>query len=156
VSRADVPRVAEILGEPEVARWFGTGEPAEIAEELATAGDAAVFAVDVAGEVIGVVQYYEEDDPEYRHAGLDIFLTAVQHGRGLGPEALRLLARHLFEDRGHHRLVIDPAADNARAIRAYERVGFRPVGIMRQYELGRDGTWHDGLLMDLLATEFRP
>ena len=57
--------------------------------------------------------------------------------------------------RGHHRLTIDPAADNAKAIRSYERVGFRPVGIMRRYERGLDGTWHDGLLMDLLAGELR-
>ena len=56
-------------------------------------------------------------------------------------------------DLGHHRLVIDPAADNAAAIRCYSKVGFRPVGVMRKYERGVDGTWHDGLLMDLLAHE---
>jgi aminoglycoside 6'-N-acetyltransferase len=55
---------------------------------------------------------------------------------------------------GHHRLTIDPAAANRNAIRAYESVGFKPVGLMRKYERGRDGTWHDGLLMDLLAEEF--
>ena len=53
----------------------------------------------------------------------------------------------------YRRLVIDPAADNAAAIRCYRKVGFRPVGIMRQYERGPDGSWHDGLLMDLLAEE---
>ena len=40
-----------------------------------------------------------------------------------------------------------------RAIRAYGKVGFRPVGAMRRYERGPDGTFHDGLLMDLLADE---
>jgi aminoglycoside 6'-N-acetyltransferase len=49
--------------------------------------------------------------------------------------------------------VIDPAADNAAAIRCYSKVEFRPVGIMRRYERSSDGTWHDGLLMDLLAEE---
>lgn len=39
---------------------------------------------------------------------------------------------------------------NARAIRTYEAVGFRPVGVMRRYERGADGNWHEGLLMDLL------
>lgn len=67
-----------------------------------------------------------------------------------------MLARHLFDDRRHHRLVIDPAAANTRAIRAYERVGFRAVGVMRAYERGADGTWHDNLLMDMLADELRP
>ena len=51
------------------------------------------------------------------------------------------------------RLVIDPAADNAAAIASYSKVGFRPVGIMRRYERGSDGSWHDGLLMDLIAEE---
>jgi aminoglycoside 6'-N-acetyltransferase len=86
---------------------------------------------------------------------MDIYLTTSRHGQGLGTEALRLLARYLFEERGHHRLTIDPAADNTAAIRAYEGVGFRRVGIMRKYERGPDGVWHDGLLMDMLKEEFR-
>ena len=67
---------------------------------------------------------------------------------------MRLLARHLLFERNHHRITIDPAAANAAAIRTYEKVGFRRVGIMRSYERGPDGTWHDGLLMDLLKEEF--
>jgi aminoglycoside 6'-N-acetyltransferase len=63
--------------------------------------------------------------------------------------------RHLIEDRGHHRLTIDPAAANERAIRCYAGVGFRPVGVLRQYERDDDGGWHDGLLMDLLAADWR-
>ena len=51
------------------------------------------------------------------------------------------------------RITIDPAAHNARAIRCYEKVGFRPVGIMRKYERGHDGTFHDALLMDMLAED---
>ena len=44
---------------------------------------------------------------------------------------------------------------NAAAIASYAKVGFRPVGVMRQYERGPDGTWHDGLLMDLLEPDLR-
>jgi aminoglycoside 6'-N-acetyltransferase len=64
-----------------------------------------------------------------------------------------LLARFLCEQRGHHRLTIDPAAANHRAIRCYEKVGFRRVGVQRQYERGPDGRFHDGVLMDLLRPE---
>ena len=49
----------------------------------------------------------------YRHAGIDIFLDPAIHGRGVGPDAVRALCVHLVDDVGHHRLVIDPAADNA-------------------------------------------
>jgi aminoglycoside 6'-N-acetyltransferase len=105
------------------------------------------------GELVGFIQQYEETDPEYRHAGIDVFLVDRSQGRGLGTDAVRTLAHHLVHDLGHHRLIIDPAADNERAIRCYEKVGFRRVGVMRRYERGADGTFHDGLLMDLLAEE---
>jgi aminoglycoside 6'-N-acetyltransferase len=86
----------------------------------------------------------------YRHAGIDFFLTTSRRGQGWGAEAVRVLARHLFEERDHHRFTIDPAADNAAAIGAYEKAGFRRVGIMRKYERA----WHDGLLTDMLKEEF--
>ena len=101
-----------------------------------------------------MIQFYEELEPKYRHAGIDLFLDPALHGRGLGTEAVRRVVRHLIDERGHHRVTIDPAAANAAAIRTYEKVGFKPVGIMRRYERdpGGDG-WHDGLLMELLAGE---
>jgi uncharacterized glyoxalase superfamily protein PhnB len=86
----------------------------------------------------------------YRHANIDVYLTASRHGEGLGSEAVRVLARYLLEERSHHRLTIDPAVANRAAIHAYEKVGFRPVGVMSSYEQGPDGSWHDGLLMELL------
>jgi aminoglycoside 6'-N-acetyltransferase len=112
-----------------------------------------VFAIVAEGEVAGMIQHYEESDEEYRHGGLDVFLGAPYQGRGLGTDAVRTLARHLVRDRGHHRLVIDPAADNERAIRCYEKVGFRRVGVMREYWRDPDGVWRDGVLLDLLASE---
>jgi aminoglycoside 6'-N-acetyltransferase len=150
----DADRLAAILCEPEVAAWWGEYDTARVLKELQDA-DTVVFAIELEGEVAGLVQYWEETEPDYRSAAIDIFLAPACHGRGLGTEALRLLARHLFEDRGHHRLTIDPAAANERAIRAYERVGFRAVGVMRAYERAPDGSWRDGLLMDLLAGELR-
>ncbi len=153
VRSTDADRLLEILGEPEVARWWGTHDANRVREDLIEPADEVAYAIESGGELIGAVTYYEEPAPDYRHAGLDIFLTTDRHGQGLGSETLRLLARHLFDERGHHRLTIDPATANHRAIRAYEKVGFRPVGVMREYERGPDGTWHDGLLMDLLAAE---
>ena len=154
IEEDDHTPLRSILAEPGVARWWGTASPDEAVADLYETYQTS-FVIEVDGAVVGSLQVAEEDDPDYRHAGIDLFLAPDAQGRGLGPEALRLAARYLFEVRGHHRLTIDPAAENLRAIHAYERVGFRPVGIMRQYERGRDGTWHDGLLMDLLAGELR-
>lgn len=115
--------------------------------------DVTPFTVYVDGRISGCVQYSEENTPMYRHASIDIFLDATVHRRGIGRRVVWLVADHLIRERGHHRVVIDPAADNDAAIRCYASVGFRPVGIMRRYERSADGTWHDGLLMDLLADE---
>ncbi len=104
-------------------------------------------------ERVGFIQHYQELDAEYRHAGMDVFVVEAGQGRGLGTDAVRTLARWLVAELDHHRLVIDPAVANERAIRCYEKVGFRRVGVMRSYELGGDGTWHDNLLMDVLADE---
>jgi aminoglycoside 6'-N-acetyltransferase len=150
---ADVERVTSILREPEVARRWGAFTEHEVREQFVGADTA--FVIEVRGEIVGAIQYEEEEDPMYRHAGIDVFVATEHQGRGLGTEAVRALARYLIDERGHHRLSIDPAADNRGAIAAYEKVGFRPVGIMREYERGPDGNWHDGLLMDLLAAELR-
>ncbi len=151
----DADRLVQIRNEPEVVRWWGSVDlEEEISEEFIEAD--AGFVIEADGEIVGAIQYCEENEQMYRHAGIDIFITTSRHGQGLGTEAIRVLARYLLEERGHHRLTIDPAADNTVAIRAYERVGFRRVGIMRKYERGPDGVWYDGMLMDMLQEEFRP
>ena len=115
----------------------------------------STYVILLEGRVVGWIQWWGEEEPDYRHASIDIYVDPAVHGHGVGTDAVRALARHLIVDHGHHRLTIDPAADNAAAIRGYAKVGFRPVGVMRQYERGADGSWHDGLLMDLLADELR-
>ena len=148
----DVEVLAAIRSTPEVwSRWLG--DPVPDTAEAVDDPDLHYYVIEEGGRVVGGIQWYEEDDPQYRHAGIDLFLDPSVHGRGLGTDAVRTLARHIVDDHGHHRIVIDPAADNAAAIRCYEKVGFRPVGVMRRYEQGADGTFHDGLLMDLLADE---
>lgn len=152
---ADRPAMMRILAEPEVSRWW-IHESLEIAVDgLFDDADEVRLAIEVDGQVAGMIQFSEELTPDYRHAGIDIFVASSFQGRGIGPEAILLVARHLFADRGHHRLTIDPAAANERAIGAYEKVGFRRVGVMRGYERSIDGSWHDGLLMDMLAGELR-
>jgi aminoglycoside 6'-N-acetyltransferase len=152
--RDDVAPMRAVLAEESVARWWGEPEPAEdVAAKLRGDNDSVLLAVEFGGKLAGGIQYHEEQDPMYRHAGIDIFLGHSYQGRGVGPEAIGLLARFLFERRGHHRITIDPAAANQQAIRCYQKVGFQAVGVMRQYERGNDGQFHDGLLMDLLRDE---
>jgi aminoglycoside 6'-N-acetyltransferase len=147
----DEAELRRIHTTPEVARWWDapdagfpwTDEP-----------DSTRLVIEVDGAVAGMIQYSEEPEPKYRHASVDLFLDPAFHGRGLGTEALRRVVRHLVDACGHHRITIDPAAHNAVAIRAYEKVGFRRVGVMRRYERDTGGAgWHDGLLMEYVTPE---
>lgn len=150
----DSESLVRILADPSVSRWWGIYDAARVVNELLPS--ATTLIASVGAEPIGFVQFTEESDPDYRHASIDIAVRESSQGQGFGTEILETLAHHLFEERGHHRLTIDPRTDNEPAIACYAKVGFQPVGTMRLYERGNDGDWHDGLLMDLLRDEFEP
>jgi RimJ/RimL family protein N-acetyltransferase len=152
VTAADTPALVRIRRTPEVtAAW----DDVDAEPDFPFDDPGAVpFSIRLGPDIVGMIQYCEEETPNYRHAGIDVFVDPAVHGRGIGRDAVRTLARYLIGVRGHHRLVIDPAADNVAAIACYAAVGFRPVGLMRRYERDPGGAgWHDGLLMDLVADE---
>ena len=153
---ADVEALVAIRATPEVrSRWRGGDLDAEVREALADTELHLLVIEDASSTVIGAIQWAADEEPDYHHASVDLFLHPSEHGKGYGTDAARTLCRHLVRVIGFHRLTIDPAADNIAAIRCYSKVGFRCVGIMRQYERGPDGAWHDGLLMDLVADDLR-
>jgi aminoglycoside 6'-N-acetyltransferase len=139
---------------PEVSRWWGSFEENRLDEALGER-ELTMWLVEAEGRPIGLIQATEELELYYRNVELDIFLVPSHQGRGLGPEALRTALRFFFHERGHHRASIVPAVENERAIRSYERVGFKPVGVLRQSDKSRDadGRWRDSLMMDMLAEE---
>jgi aminoglycoside 6'-N-acetyltransferase len=150
----DVERLVEIQSEPGIARWWHPPDPAEV-RARAQGLEAGIVALGIErdGQPIGLVEYHEENEPDYRHAGIDLFVATEHQDQGIGTDAIRTVARYLIDQRGHHRLTIDPAVENVQAIRVYERLGFRRVGILREYWRSPAGDWRDGLLMDLLASE---
>jgi len=150
---ADADELRRIHSMPAVARWWDL--PAE--DFPFDEPESTRLTIEVGGRVAGLIQYWEETEPRYRHAAIDLFLDPGLHGRGIGSEAVRRVVRLLIDERGHHRVTIDPASANIAAIRAYEKVGFRAVGVMRQYERDAGGNdWHDGVLMEVVAEELEP
>jgi len=148
----DAPGIAaRMAADPEASAWWGPNAT-KIAGWLTEEG-VHPYTIEYEGAPVGMIEFSEENDPDYRYASIDIALFAQFVGRGIGPRAIRVLLRHLFTTRGHHRATIDPNVDNPRAIRAYEKVGFKPVGVMRKVERDAEGIWRDGLLMDILAEE---
>ena len=151
---SDVEALTAAAEHPSIKRWWGyTNDPDSLREGFRNEGTG--MAIEVGGELAGWLAFNEENEPDFRHAALDITMLPRFQGRGLGPDALRTVLGWLVEQRGHHRFTIDPSLANDRAIRAYKAVGFKPIGVMRQYDRNPDGDWEDGLLMDLLAEELR-
>lgn len=148
----DEAQLLRIRSIPEVVRWWDTPEEGFPWDEPSSTR----LTIVADGAIAGLIQSWEEPEPKYRHAGIDLFVDPALHGRGIGTRAVRELARILFEQQGHHRVTIDPATDNAAAIRCYEKVGFRRVGVLRRAERDVGGAgWHDVLLMELLAEDLR-
>jgi aminoglycoside 6'-N-acetyltransferase len=148
IAPADVTRLREIHSAPEVSRWWN--EPAPEFPDDADESETRLV-IELHGAVAGMIQFGEEPEPDYRHAWIDLFLGPEHLGQGLGVDAVRSVARYLIEERGHHRITIDPAVDNTRAIRCYEKVGFERVGVMRRAWRNPEGEWRDLLLMELVT-----
>ncbi len=144
----DADELRRLRAAPEVSRWWG---PLEDDFPLSDDPDATRMCIAVDGETVGLIQYGEEPEEDFRHAWVDIFVDADRHGGGIGTDALETLVEYLLTERGHHRVTIDPAADNLAAIRCYEKAGFRRVGVMESsWRDPHTGEWLDAILMELV------
>jgi len=142
-------RLRELRAHPEVARWW---DPPPEGWPLGPEPDFERFAILLDGEPVGALQFWEEPEADLRHADLDIFLGPDHQDQGLGTEAMGVMIRHLIEGRGHHRITLSTAVDNARAIRVYEKLGFRRVGVTRKSQRRAEtGEWEDELLMEYVV-----
>jgi aminoglycoside 6'-N-acetyltransferase len=148
IVQADVEPLRSIHATPEVVRWWNLPTDAFPFDADPTE---TRLTIELDGSTVGMIQFGEEPEPDYRHAWIDLFLAPAHHGRGLGTDAVKTLARYVIEIRGHHRITIDPSTDNAPAIRCYEKVGFVPVGVMRRAWRDPAGSWRDLLLMEMVV-----
>ncbi len=83
------------------------------------------------GEPVGQVSYNDiHEHGGRRRTELDIWLRSESCcGRGYGTDALHALCRHLHDRLGVAEFLVQPSARNPRAIRAYEKAGFRRLGV---------------------------
>jgi RimJ/RimL family protein N-acetyltransferase len=147
----DAAPLLGILTEPEVSRWWVGYTPERIREEILESGNALVM--EIGGRCAGAIFLYPSEDPEYRHVVIHLFLGVEWYGHRYGAESLAIVIGYLAT-LGHHRFTLDPNVHNAPAIRSYERLGFAAVGVLREYQLRPDGSHEDGLLMDLVLSDF--
>ncbi len=113
---------------------------------------ADLVVVDQRDRPIGLVSFWDRTIP-HDAAELSIWVGQEYRNGGNGTEALRLALRYAFSDLKLHKVYLRVLEYNARAIRAYEKVGFRVEGTLRQ-EMRVQGRWYDLIYMGLLAHEF--
>ncbi|SFS65833.1 GNAT family N-acetyltransferase [Marininema halotolerans] len=104
--------------------------------------------------VIGDIQLLDID-PLNRNCYLRISLDDPRHqGKGYGNEAMKLMLDYAFGILNLHRIELNVYAYNDRAIRLYEKLGFKKEGVQRD-ALFYDHTYHDSIIMSMLEDEYR-
>lgn len=149
-----------ILSDPEVDRLTGThatftvDQIREHAEKMAKRTDRLDFVIEdkASAAVLGDLAVLDVDPPN-ESAAMRIALGPAHQGSGYGPEAIRLLQAYVFNVVGLHRLQLDVFDFNERAIRAYEKCGFRHEGRLRDALLW-EGERHDSLIMAVLRPQY--
>lgn len=137
VTEADFPLLADWLAAPHVAQWWTDGVEASLAEirEAVDSIDTEPLIVELDGRPIAYLQSYDPhlvDDHPYQDQsfgtlGVDLSIGPAELvGIGHGSAMLKQFVEELFAE-GAPRAIIDPHPNNARAIRAYQKAGFREI-----------------------------
>jgi len=160
IERNDVPNYVPWLNDPEAMAYFGGHEPVSLAaeehwfEEQGKNPTVRNFAIYHQGEHVGGAGFAHLDFRE-RSAEVGLFIGRKDlWDKGLGRDVLRALMQHGFEQLNLHRIYLRVFAENARAVRCYEKAGFRHEGRMREAHF-RHGRYLDMLTMSVLEDEYR-
>ncbi len=149
---SDLSPLVSVLSEPEVAIWWVGYDADRVRAEFLEHPETTRI-IEVDERTAGAVVVLRGEDREYPTTVMHIFLSTAFRGRRIGEEALALAIGHEFAQ-GITRITLDPNIKNDGAIRSYERLGFRRIGVLRDYQVRPGGTLDDALFMDLTRSDF--
>jgi aminoglycoside 6'-N-acetyltransferase len=138
------PLLRQWLTAPHMREWWG--EPAQelgfIRDMVEGRDTTRPFLIALDGEPVGYIQYWfighHQNEPwisdhpwlldlPAETVGVDLSIGCPDKlSQGIGSAALEAFAA-ILRNQGHETIIIDPDPDNARAVRAYTKAGFRPV-----------------------------
>ncbi|WP_031089520.1 GNAT family N-acetyltransferase [Streptomyces sp. NRRL WC-3549] len=126
----DVDLLAQWFGSPDfVACWGGVPMSRDQVAQMYVGRrrphvESYLVPAQCSGTPVGYAQYWHAGVAE---GGVDMVLGPQARGRGLGPDAACALLAHLGGNLGWRRVTVDPLRENLRAVRAWEKAGFRKV-----------------------------
>jgi len=154
------------INDPEINRYLLTGQvPVSAAAEAAfygravtdwAAGKSYMFEIHIAddGRYIGNCGLHNVD-MRHRSAELGIFIgDTTEQNHGYGRDAIMTVTRFGFDTLGLNRVEIRSQADNERSMHLYEKLGFKPMGRLREATF-TFGHFVDEAIFDMLASEWR-
>lgn len=160
IDTGDYEIFTEWLNDLETSLYLAAGSQIRTAEiekeklEKMTREDHHFAVVDLEkDELLGTSGLFKADHIN-RSAELGIFIGNKKYQeKGYGPETIKLVLDYGFNLLNLHSIYLFTYSFNRRAIRCYERCGFKHAGRLRDaYLLG--GKKYDSLLMDILCDEF--
>ncbi|WP_181346997.1 GNAT family N-acetyltransferase [Thalassobacillus sp. CUG 92003] len=149
--------LAKWLSDPSVLEFYeGRDRPFDVnkveTEFFQHNDDVTGFMVEYDGVRIGYIQFYVCDDYGYADEliyGIDQFIGEPSYwNRGIGTLLVSSMAVFLCDHKQAERVVMDPHVTNERAIRCYEKSGFKKVKLLPKHE------WHEGAYRECWLMEY--
>jgi RimJ/RimL family protein N-acetyltransferase len=176
VERADLPRYVKWFGDPDVRAGLAMFLPISEAQEdlwfesnLSRPPGEQAWAIDAQVTTAAPGLRPAPNETGWTHIGSCSFVDIdwrsragecgivigdkTQWGKGYGTDAMRTLVGVGFHTLNLHRIWLQVFDDNARAIRSYEKIGFRNEGRLRESDFYQ-GRYRDTLIMAILRSEW--
>lgn len=166
IEKDDLPRFVKWFGDPELRTHLAMHLPMSLGQEERwyernlQAGDAQAFAIDAQPADMAVGPWihigscgFQNLEWRHRSAELGIVIGARDYwNRGYGTDAVQTLCAFGLYTLNLNRIWLRVFADNARAMRCYQKAGFREEGRLRQDNFN-GGAYRDTLIMGLLRDD---
>ena len=155
---SDQSTLERLRADPEIDHYMGVDSGTGLLWRQVFLGDNSGSLADfvIAGarddSPIGLISLWDRSIP-HQAAELSVWIGEGHRNGGNGTEALRLALRHAFGPMALHKVYLRVLEYNVRAIRTYQKVGFRIEGTLRE-EMKVQGRWHNLIYMGILADDF--